>query len=152
MDEEEGQREAGQTSRGRSRETATENTVHLRNPTGMTVRVPHDSRRAHRRRHQEGAPPQLPAGNNNIQADSIAAILHVALIGDATTHPAEDAHGPNNASMNNNSGSNQDDFEDKVDGSFSPRNRKRKSSDNCDDLDNDHWNRRLRKRKKSPRK
>ena len=118
--------------------------MHLRNPAGMTVRVPNNN---NTQPNQEGALPPVSA-DNNIQADSITAITQPALRGDATAQPGEDARAQNNDPVANN-GNEDDNDEGKVDEPFSPRSRK--SSDNYE-ADDDDWDKRLRKRKKSPPK
>eukprot|EP00984_Skeletonema_dohrnii_P023851 scaffold12953_cov123-Skeletonema_dohrnii-CCMP3373.AAC.6 len=125
---------------GRSGEATSQN-IHLRNPTGMTVRVPYNNTAQSQ---HEGPPP--PSAGNNIQADSIAAILQAALRGDTATQPQDTTRAQNNGPVTNN-GNNDGNDEGEIDGSLSPR--KRKSSDNYD-VDDDSWNKRLRKRKKSP--
>lgn len=96
---------------------------------------------------QVGAPP--PSVGNNIQADSIAAILQAAQRGDAAVQPEVDARVQNNRSANNSTSDSEDDNDDdsEEDGSRSPR--KQKSPDQYD-ADDDSWNDRLRPRKKSP--
>ena len=91
-----------------------------------------------------------PSVGNNIQADSIAAILQAAQRGDAMAQPREDTRVQNNRTANNSTSDsseevNEDDNEE--DGLRSPRNQK--SPDHYD-ADDDSWNDRLRPRKKSP--
>jgi len=125
---------------GRSGEATSQN-IHLRNPTGMTVRVPYNNTAQSQ---HEGPPP--PSAGNNIQADSIAAILQAALRGDTATQPEDTTRAQNNGPVTNDGNKDGND-EGEIDGSLSPR--KRKSSDNYD-VDDDSWNKRLRKRRKSP--
>ena len=105
----------GQTL-GNTGETNTSN-VPLSNPSGMTVRVPHNTA-AHSQ--QVGTPPS-PGGNLDIQAASIAAILQAAAVGQLE----EDALAQNNGPDNSVDGAGNDEY--KVNGPFSPR--KRKSPD-----------------------
>jgi len=119
--------------------------IHLRNPTGMTVRVPYNNT-AQSSQQQVGAPPP-PSAGHNIQADSIAAILQAALRGDAAAPPPQGTTRAQNNGPVTNDGNEDDNDEGEVDGSLSPK--KRKSSDNYD-VDDDKWNKRLRKRRRSP--
>jgi hypothetical protein len=95
-----------------------------------------------------GAP--HPSVGNNIQADSIAAILQAAQRGDAMAQPGEDARVQNNRAANNSTSDSSEDVnedDNAEDGLRSPRNQK--SPDHYD-ADDDSWNDRLRPRKKSP--
>ena len=87
---------------------------------------------------QEGAPSSspLPAGNLNIQADSITAILQATRRGDAA------------GQLGNDDDSNGDDHEGRP---LSPRKRKSPDDDQYD-TDDDSWTERLRPRNKSPGK
>jgi hypothetical protein len=97
---------------------------------------------------QQVGAPLSSAGNMNIQAGSVAAILLAARRGEAAGQREEgDAHS-NGPEDSVNEEDNDDDYEGRP-----PSRGKRKSPDDDQyDADNDTWNERLRPRKKSPRK
>jgi len=113
---------------------------------GMTSRVPCSIAVQSQ---QVGAPPPPPpaAGNQNIQADSIAAILQAARRGGVAGQLDDDDHarnGPDN-------GDNEDGNDDREGRQLSQRKRKSPNDDQYD-ADDDSWTERLRPRKKSSRK
>ena len=111
---------------------------------GMTSRVPCSIAVQSQ---QVGMPPPSAAGNMNIQADSIAAILQAARRGDAAGQLEDDDHarnGPDN-------GDNEDGNDDREGRQLSQRKRKSPNDDQYD-ADDDRWTERLRPRKKSSRK
>jgi hypothetical protein len=132
--------------------TGVANTPNVALGSGMTVGVPYIGAAQSQ---QVDAPPP-PASNQNIQADSIAAILQAARRDDAARQ-LEKARAQNN---NPDNGAEEDgnDGGGKADGPLSPRKRKSPDDgqyDGDDDnswADDDSWNKRLRPRKKSPRK
>jgi hypothetical protein len=106
---------------------------------GTTVRVPYSITVQPQ---QVGTLPPPAAGNMNIQANSIAAILQAARMGDVAGQPEDDDHarnGPDN-------GDNEDDNDDREGRQVSPRKRKSPNDDQYD-ADNDSWTKRLRPRK-----
>ncbi len=100
---------------------------------------------------QVGAPPPS-AGNLNIQACSMAAILQAARRGEAAGQSEDgDAHTQNGPDDNGNvNGDNNDD--DHEGRPLSPGKRKSRDDDQYDDTNDDSWNERLRPRKKLHRK
>jgi hypothetical protein len=111
---------------------------------GMTSRVPHSITVQSQ---QVGAPPPPAAGNMNIQADSIAAILQAARRGGVAGQLDDDDHarnGPDNCDNEDNNGDHE--------GRQLSRRKRKSPNDDQYDADDGSWTKRLRPRKKSPRK
>jgi len=99
---------------------------------GMTLRAPYSSAAQFQ---QLGTPPPPSAGNVNIQADSIAAILQAARRGDVAGQLEDDDHARNGPDNGDNENGNDD-----------------REGRQLSHVHDDSWTERLRPRKKSPRK